>query len=70
MTQFDVDAEYLQQFPVQVVGGQQHTELWVPAEKLDEFNSHIVGQIAVVASYYGEQFAGEIDPVTNLLIGL
>ena len=67
---FDVDAEYLQQFPVQIVGGQQHTELWVPAEKLDDFNSHIIGQITIVASYYGEQFAGEIDPATNLPIGL
>ena len=70
VTKFDVDADYLQQFPVQIVGGRQHTELWVPAEKMEEFNSHIIGQIAVVASYYGEQFAGEIDPQTNLPVGL
>ena len=66
VTKFEVDAEYLQQFPVQVVGGQQHQELWVPAEDLDEFNRHIIGQIAVVASYHGEQFIGKIDPQTNL----
>lgn len=70
VTKFDVDADYLQEFPVQIVGGQQHTELWVPAEKLEEFNVHIIGQITVVASYYGEQFAGEIDPQTNLPVGL
>ncbi len=70
VTKFDVDTDYLQQFPVQVVGGRQHEELWVPAEDLDEFNRHIIGQIAVVASYYGEQFIGEIDPMTNLPVGL
>ena len=70
VTQFDVDAAYLQQFPVQVVGGRQHQEIWVPAADLDEFNRHIIGQIAIVASYYGEQFIGEIDPKTNLPIGL
>ncbi len=66
VTKFDADAAYLQQFPVQVVGGRQHQELWVPAEKLDEFNRHIIGQIEIVASFYGEQFTGEIDPETKL----
>ena len=66
VTKFDVDADYLRQFLVQVVGGRQHEELWVPAADLDEFNRHIIGQIAIVASYYGVQFTGEIDPNTNL----
>lgn len=66
VTKFEVDADYLQQFPIQIVGGRQHAELWVPAEDLDEFNRHIIGKIAVVASYYGEQFTGEINPVTNM----
>ena len=70
VTQFEVDGEYAKRFPVQVVGGRQHQELWVPAEELDEFNSHIIGQIAVAASYYGEQFVGEINPDTNLPVGL
>ena len=70
VTKFGVDADYLQQFPVQIVGGQQHTELWVPAEKLEEFNRHIAGKIKIVAAYYGEQFAEEIDLETNLPKGL
>ena len=70
MTKFDVDAAYSQRFPVQIVGGQQHTELWVPAEKLEEFNRHIAGKIKIVAAYYGEQFAEEIDLETNLPKGL
>ena len=51
VTRFEVDAVYLERFPRQVVGGSVHEELWVPAEELDEFNSHIVGQIEVVESF-------------------
>lgn len=51
VTRFDVDAEYLEKFPRQVVGGSVHEELWVPAEELDEFNSNIVGLIEVVESF-------------------
>ncbi len=66
VTQFEIDGEYAKQFPVQVVGGRQHEELWVPAEELEEFNRHIIGPIEVVAAYYGGQFAEEVDPETNL----
>ena len=59
VTKFEVADEYVRQFPVQVVGGREHQELWVPAAELEEFNRHIAGQIEVVASYYGEQFEGE-----------
>ena len=51
VTRFAVDAEYVAQFPVQTVGGRECTELWVPAEKLDEFNRHIVGGIAVITAF-------------------
>jgi hypothetical protein len=51
VTRFHVDAAYLEKFPTQTVGGQQHTELWVPAEELDEFNKHIVGRIVVTQSF-------------------
>jgi hypothetical protein len=49
VTRFEVEAEYLQRFPVQTVGGSVHQELWVPAEELEEFNRHIVGLIEVIA---------------------
>ena len=48
---FDVDAEYAKRFPSQRVGGAGIDELWVPAEQLEEFNDHIVGSIALVATY-------------------
>jgi hypothetical protein len=48
---FDVDADYAKQFPPQRVGGAGIDELWIPAERLHEFNDHIIGQIALVATY-------------------
>jgi hypothetical protein len=48
---FEVDAYYLSQYPVQKVGGEIHTEYWIPAEDLAEFNHNIVGKIAVVAEF-------------------
>jgi hypothetical protein len=51
VTQFDVDSKYLGQFPVQRVGGNIHTEYWIPAESLQEFNAHIVGVIAVIEEF-------------------
>jgi hypothetical protein len=66
VTEFDVDDAYVARYPVQVVGGRVHEELWVPAEELDAFNRHILGGIRVVAAFYGEHFAVEVNPSTNL----
>ncbi len=70
VTQFEVEQTYAEKFEVHTVGNRTHQELWVPAEELEEFNLHIIGSIRVVASYYGERFAGEIDPETRLPKGL
>src|SRR5689334_8466345 len=43
VTRFRVRAEFASRYPVQKVGGGMHTELWVPAEELAEFNQNIVG---------------------------
>lgn len=51
VTRFSVDADYLSRFAVQCVGGQEHQELWVPAEELEEFNRHIVGCIEVTRQF-------------------
>jgi hypothetical protein len=48
---FDVDTEYLKQFPVQTAGSRIHQEYWIPADELDEFNRHIVGPIEVMAEF-------------------
>lgn len=67
VTEFEVEDEYVSRFEIQVVGGARvHQELWVLAEDLAEFNSHIVGKIQVTASFTGPNFSGQIDPQTNL----
>jgi hypothetical protein len=48
---FAVKASYLERFPVQTVGGAIHTEYWIPAEELGEFNANIVGLIEVVEEF-------------------
>ena len=59
VTAFDVNAAYLQQFEEKIVGGTLHRELWIPAERLDEFNQHIAGLIRVIAVFYGDDFSAE-----------
>jgi hypothetical protein len=51
VTKFEVERDYLNQFKVQTVGGSEHTEYWIPAEQLAEFNRNIVGKIEVVAAF-------------------
>src|SRR5580693_5835109 len=51
VTRFAVRAEYLARFPVQTVGGAIHTEYWIAAEELAEFNANIVGLIEVIETF-------------------
>jgi hypothetical protein len=48
---FDVKTEYVKQFPIQIAGSRIHQEYWIPAEKLDEFNKHIVGLIEIIREF-------------------
>ena len=58
VTKFEIDDVYSGQFDVHTVGASYHQELWVPAEELETFNRHIVGEIQVI----GEFAAGERNP--------
>lgn len=51
VTEFEVDDEYIKQFPVQTVGASYHKELWIPAEELCEFNRHIINNISVIRTF-------------------
>jgi hypothetical protein len=51
VVRFDVDAAYLARFEPEPGGGRGIDELRVPAEDLDQFNAHIIGQIELVAEY-------------------
>ncbi len=51
VTEFELTQEYLSKYRVEKVGLDHHTELWVPAEDLEEFNSEIVDNIKVIEAY-------------------
>ena len=51
VTRFEVRKDYLDNYEVQEAGGKAHTEYWIPAEDIDDFNDAIVGQIEVVRSF-------------------
>jgi hypothetical protein len=51
VTQFAVDADYLNRFEVKKVGGKDHLEYWIPAAELEEFNRHICGKILVIQKF-------------------
>jgi hypothetical protein len=56
VTEFDLLESYYLKFEVQNVGGAIHNELWVPAEKLEEFNENIKGQIRIAEVFFGTSF--------------
>lgn len=57
VTRFDVRADVASRYPAKIVGGSQHSELWVPAEELDEFNDAIVSQIEVTDRFSSDWFS-------------
>ena len=44
VTEFEVEDAYVSRFEPHIVGSREHEELWVPAEELAEFNTHIQWQ--------------------------
>ncbi|MEO0424024.1 MAG: hypothetical protein AAF184_16925 [Pseudomonadota bacterium] len=53
VTKFEVDAQFMSRYEIQQVGGEIHTEWWIPAEDLEDLNDHIVGEIEVIAHIKG-----------------
>jgi hypothetical protein len=58
VTRFEVRSDFLDRYEIQVVGGSQHSEYWIPAEELELFNRNIVGEIEVIATFRGPMLAG------------
>ncbi len=69
VTAFDADSAFLQRFETKVVGASQHTELWVPADELPEFNRQLRSLIQVGSAFYGERYRGP-PPVPTGLKGI
>ena len=51
MTRFFVRKTFMDRYPVQKLGGQMHTEWWIPAEDLEAMNNNIVGTIEVIHEF-------------------
>ena len=51
VTRFKVRDDYISAFDIQTVGAEYHRELWIPAERLEEFNANIIGNIEVIKSF-------------------
>lgn len=58
VTQFEVSDEVAARYPIQVVGGRECQELWVPSEELPEFNARLLGPIQIVHVFYGPNYTG------------
>lgn len=48
---FEIEDEYINKYDIQTVGNSYHKELWIPSEELEEFNSHIIGNIILLEKY-------------------
>jgi hypothetical protein len=66
VTEFDVEDAFAARYAIQIVGGREHRELWVPAEDLASFNEHLLGTIKVVGSFVGANAGTVIDSRTHL----
>ncbi|WP_022975120.1 hypothetical protein [Nevskia ramosa] len=54
VTRFLVRADFMKRYEIQNVGAAHHTEWWIPADELEQFNENIVGVIEVIAEFRGE----------------
>ena len=51
VTKFAVKKIFMDRYPIQKVGGENHTEWWIPAEDLEALNDNIVGVIEIIGEY-------------------
>ena len=52
VTRFQVRRSYLDQYRIEIAGGREHQEYWIPAEDLPNFNAAIVGEIEVTTEFF------------------
>ena len=48
---FQVRRDFLDGYPIKVVGSALHRELWIPADELSTFNENIIGKIEVIGEF-------------------
>jgi hypothetical protein len=52
VTRFQVKASFINQYRIQRVGGENHTEWWIPAQDLEALNDNIVGLIEIIREFH------------------
>lgn len=71
VTQFDITEEEFEKYDIENVGGKIHDELWVPSDRLSEFNKAIQGEIKVLKVYIGSKYIeSEAIEVTELMANI
>jgi hypothetical protein len=68
VTKFKMNADYIDQFEVQNVGGKTHNELWVPSEELENFNTQLQGKIRVTKTFLGTMFKKTNNEIINNIV--
>lgn len=68
ITSFEVSSEFLKLYSVQNVGAANHNELWIPAEKMPDFNQNIVGNIQIINAFFGKQFQKSTIQELNIIL--
>ncbi|HEY1270239.1 MAG TPA: hypothetical protein VGH16_23480 [Candidatus Binatia bacterium] len=63
---FEITDNYATTFETRTVGGGIHRELWIPAERLAEFNAQIIGPIVTAQAFFGKNFRGFIPDAYGL----
>ena len=58
VTQFTVEDRYVKKLEKHKVGKTQYQELWIPEDKMEDFNKHIAGHIKVLEGHFGKGFKG------------
>lgn len=53
VTRFEVDDSFMAGYERKTVGDAECVEYWIPADDLEQFNSHILGTIEVVSEWRG-----------------
>ena len=51
VTKFQVDSQFLSNYPIQNAGGKDHQEYWIPAEEITLFNQAIKGKIKLIHTF-------------------
>lgn len=58
VTEFEVSDSYIAAFEPKIVGSTLHSEYWIPAERLPDFNTALQAEIRIQSAYFGSGFQG------------